>query len=354
MFLRASTCVAFVGFLSSASLAHHPGVGGNEYAGPIYTISADTLERGHSAVSIVYEFIKMRALSDATMAAAVTPETHVHSLKTIASAAASFAYGLTDNATVTLRLPWVKRTGIREAHQHDPNDPVEFHQLGDASGVGDLSAILQYRFLNDRARGTQAALLLGVKAPTGRTNSRTEDGDLFDTEFQPGSGSWDAIFGGAVSQQTGGPLSFHANVLYVLAGNGSQNTDLGDRFLYNAAIVYRVFGSNEPSVRVLAHSHPRGHAGHAHPPAFKTIPVRSGPALDAVLELNGEWQAKTTTNGVSDPNSGGNLVYVSPGLRLSVDKWSGHVSAGFPILDDPNGTQPKPGWRILVGASLGF
>lgn len=31
---------------------------------------------------------------------------------------------------------------------------------------------------------------------------------------------------------------------------------------------------------------------------------------------------KQVTSGVVDQNSGGNLIYLSPGLRLSYDKWS--------------------------------
>jgi hypothetical protein len=353
MVITAAVSAAFLGVCVQAAHAHHPGIGGNESAGPIYTISAATLERGRSAVSIVYEFIRMRALSDADMAAAVTPETHVHSLKSIASAAASFAYGVTDNLTVSLRLPWVRRTGMREAHLHDPLDPVSFHQLGDASGVGDLTAMAQYRFLNNQAAGLAAAVLLGVKAPTGRTSARTDGGSLFDAEFQPGSGSWDGIFGVAASQQLRGPLSFHANVQYVLSGTGTQQTELGDRLLYNAAFVYRLSGLAGSPVGALAHS---DSGGHQHfPRVLKAAPPPpSGPALDAILELNGEWHAKTKAEGAIDPNSGGNTLHLSPGLRLTVDRWSGYLSAGVPVFNDLNGTQAKPSWRVLTGASLGF
>jgi hypothetical protein len=138
--------------------------------------------------------------------------------------------------------------------------------------------------------------------------------------------------------------------LYILAGNGAQDTNLGDRFLYNLAIVYRLFGAGGPAVGPLAHSDPRGHGR----PAFKTPAPRPGPALDAVLELNGEWHAKMKAEGVHDPNSGGNTVYLSPGLRLTADRWSGYVSAGVPIVNNLNGVQAKPGWRVLTGASLGF
>ena len=113
-------------------------------------------------------------------------------------------------------------------------------------------------------------MLLGVKAPTGRTSARTDGGSLFDAEFQPGSGSWDGIFGAAVSQQLRGPLSFHANVQYVLTTTGSQHTDLGDRLLYNAAFVYRLAGFAGSPVGALAHSELGGHRHF--PPVLKAAP----------------------------------------------------------------------------------
>jgi hypothetical protein len=71
------------------------------------------------------------------------------------------------------------------------------------------------------------------------TDRRNNQGELFDAEFQPGSGSWDVLFGLAYTKRFGA-WPFDANVLYMLVTEGVQNTDLGDRFLYNAAISYRL------------------------------------------------------------------------------------------------------------------
>jgi hypothetical protein len=73
-----------------------------------------------------------------------------------------------------------------------------------------------------------------------------------------------------------------------------------------------------------------------------------------VLEVNGEWHDKQSTAGVRDPNSGGTVVYLSPGVRVSVDKWSGYVSLGIPVVNEPNGIQPEPSLRIITGVSFAF
>ena len=73
-----------------------------------------------------------------------------------------------------------------------------------------------------------------------------------------------------------------------------------------------------------------------------------------MLELNGEWHDHQVVAGVKDPFSGGNVVYLSPGLRLGYDKWSGFVSVGLPVINHVNGIQAEPGWRLLTGVAVAF
>jgi hypothetical protein len=68
--------------------------------------------------------------------------------------------------------------------------------------------------------------------------------------------------------------------------------------------------------------------------------------------VNGEWSAKQEIGGVTDPDSGGNTVYLSPGVRVGAGRLSGFVSAGVPIANDLNGIQAEPDWRLLGGFSV--
>jgi hypothetical protein len=284
----------------------------------------------------------------------------VHDLKTIESVSAIMAYGLTKDLTVSMRVPWVGRTGIREGEGTDPADASVVNR-GSASGFSDVTFFGQYRFFNNKSTQTEAAALFGVKAPTGVTNRVDKQGELFDAEFQPGSGAWSGLLGLAFTRRVSA-WSFDSNVLYVLSGTGTQDTNLGDRFLYNAALSYRLTGMSAaaqkghmhlggPMPEPMYHGGPKGSVkDHSHDePA-----APAGPALDLVLEINGEWHDKQVTSGVTDQNSGGNVVYLSPGVRLSVDKWSGYLSFGIPIANEQNGIQPEPSWRIITGVSLAF
>jgi len=344
--------------LVQPAFAHHPtAISGAGGAGPLNTISATTLDKGQSAFGAVYEFINFGGLSDAALVAgAQLSGTHDHSIKTIESVALTYAYGVTNDLTVSVRLPWIRRTGIREAEIEDPAEPPEIFNRGDNSGIGDLTLLSQYRFYNDRATRTEAAVLLGVKAPTGVTDRRNNQGEVFDAEFQPGSGSWDGLFGLAYTKRFG-QWSFDANVLYMLVTNGTQDTDLGDRVLYNAAISYRLTrdASAIAPMKLGALPDPMWHGGpgaHQHSHAHEEAPA--GPAWDLVLELNGEWHAKEVQAGVKDPNSGGNTLYLAPGVRYSKDNWSSFVSVGFPIVNDLNGIQSEPDIRIVTGLSVTF
>ena len=80
----------------------------------------------------------------------------------------------------------------------------------------------------------------------------------------------------------------------------------------------------------------------------------NGLVIDAVLELNGEWQDKQNENGEIDPNSGGNVVLLSPGLRLASNNWSGFATVGIPIVNDLNGLQSEPTYRLFGGVLVGF
>ena len=335
--------------------AHHAGGVGNALgAGPIVTISADTLDQDHSVAAVTLNYQSLGGLSTETLLSATaamppgSPESNnVHDLRTIQAYAISYAYGVTNDFTVAVSLPYVRRTGIREAVEQD-NGELEVEDFGPADGIGDMTLFGQYRFFNQNH--TELAALFGLTTPTGRTNAHTAQGEPFDAEFQPGTGAWGPLMGLAWTHHEG-KLSFDANVLYALSTEGIESTTLGDRFQYNFAVSYRLtsLGSGEHPMFHGAEPHEEGDDGHHHHDHETT-----GPSLDLVLELNGEWHAEQVTNGIADPNSGGNTIFLSPGLRLSQDKWSSFVSVGIPVVDDLNGIQSEPDWRIIAGATWLF
>ena len=321
---RAAALAAALSFVTPA-LAHHPdlAIGGG---GGIVTAGAGTLEQGHFGVGFQTQYVRFSHVDFG----ALQPGEDTHELRSLLSPSLSAAYGITNDLMLSVRLPWVRRSGLFDGHVHEGGTHAHVESLGDSSGLGDITLLGQYRFLNKPDWGLELAALLGVKLPTGRTNERARGGERFETEFQPGSGSWDGLFGLAASKNFGA-WSLHANLIWVLAGTGSQHTDLGDRLIYNAAVSWRIYGGpNEYGV------------------------TSSTLALDAVLEMNGEWHAQQRIGGERDPNSGGNVIYISPGLRGTYRGTALSLSFGVPLLRDMNGLQSKPQWRVFTALSTGF
>ncbi len=301
-------------------LATHGSVGsGVGQTGPITTISAYTLGKGKWIFDVQSEYIKYDEFSDQELMKFAARGENVHSVKYLLSVSAGIAYGFTDDFTLELRMPYVRRDNIKESHADEPD---EVHHHGDAEGFGDLKAIGYYRLTHLLNTGVETTVIAGLKMPTGKTNDRDVEGQVFEAEFQPGSGSWDPILGAAVSKRFG-DVSLDANVLYTFVTEGTQDTDLGDIFNYNLAVSYRV--------------------------------MKERPSLDLSLELNGIWRDKQKVDGVKDSNSGGNVLFLSPGLRIGwAHKVMGYFSVGVPIIDNPYGIQNDTEVRIVGGLSFLF
>lgn len=344
-----------IGLLAYPAMAHHPSAGGSTgSSGPINVISASTLAQGQGAAAIMFELIKLDPLSDHTLEHLAGDHIHAHSLDRILSPSLVLAYGVTGDLMVSARLPFVRRDDIREGHHHHVHGIGGINEVearGDSSGIGDVTVLAQYRFLKSLV-GPEAAFLLGVKAPTGETGERDADGAVFEAEFQPGSGSWDGLFGIALSQGFGA-VSFHASALYTLVTEGTQDTDLGDRLHYGIALSYRLGGMSAPGGPMYAgaHHHKGKAAPHHH---HHEAPPTPSLAVDLILELNGEWAAKQEAAGVKDANSGGHTLYLSPGIRMTYDKVSAFASVGVPVLNDLNGFQAEPDWRLFTGIAVAF
>lgn len=325
--------ICILALLANFAWADHSSVAlGVGTASPISTESAITLPEGKWAVGVRSEYQDLDSWSDDKLARlkAADGEEDFHSVDSLWNHSIGVSYGVTDDFTVGFRLPFIQRNDVKEAGHHDDGEeedelpPIE--QLGDLEGIGDINVFAEYRFY--KHEGTNIAAIVGFKAPTGKTSRNTDDGERFELEFQPGSGSWDANLGAAFTQEMG-PVSFDASVVYTFVTEGKQHTDLGDIFTYNAALSYRVLGQSGQSYL---------------PPDF---------AIDLIAEVNGEWRDKEKTRGDYDKNSGGNIVYISPGIRVAVaHNASLGFSFGIPVVKDTNGYQVEPEYRLITNASI--
>lgn len=194
--------------------------------------------------------------------------------------------------------------------------------LGAGFGLGDATFLAKWRFVKkDRGRGSfQLSLQGGIKTPTGRSDARDpSSAALLPPKLQRGTGSWDPTADLIASYvtpsarwffkaSTGGTLS--------TAGGGFER---GDQLRYDTMIKARITPLNSRDLFLL-------------------------------LELNGLWQGRSHAGEVEIGNSGGNLLYLSPGIQYLV-RQNVILEAGaqFPLVRDLNGIQLAPNANLLFG-----
>ncbi len=348
-------------WMIDAQADHLSGGFGIEQAAPINTESAVPLRRNGWTLGLRTEYVDQDTFGDVELinlrGADINRDGEanedLHSTKSLLGVSLRAAYGVTENLTLGFRLPWIRREDIREpeeGHGHGAN-PIVVHDIiehGDSAGVGDTTFFGLYRFYHDTTN--DVAALFGVKTPTGDTDEEgfedevsagrfvtnviPEDheddhhhaGRRLETHLQPGSGSWDGLLGLAYSRPLG-PANFDTNFLYTIVSEGSQDTDLGDALSYNFAVSY---------------------------PTERFVPCQSC-RWNLILELNGEWRDKEERSGVEIDNSGGHVVYLSPGLRfVGIGGLNLGVSFGYPVVTDVNGDQVEPDYRLVGTINVTF
>lgn len=320
------------------ALADHPASAtGAQTSGPIIGASARTARQGEAAISFELTLAQPDSRSDAALADLANRHIHAHDQDRGELYTLGFAYGLTDDVTLSASLPLVRRVSIREGeHAHvggvSVNDVAE---RGTSAGIGDASLVAKWRFTGENHHGLEAALLAGLKLPTGATDQIDDLGTRFETEHQPGSGSRDPLVGVAVTRSMD-KGSVNASAIWQFATPGSQDTTLGDRAQLAIGLVRRLAGGRPAyHLHELAAGHDEARQGHV--------------TLDGVFELHGEWEGRQRVGGVSDANSGGKALFVSPGLRLGLSRWSMTVGASIPLAQDIRLSHPEMRYRLRLG-----
>lgn len=296
-------------------------VGGGA-GGPVSSLSADTLLKRHSSIGFHLEHQSFASFSSMKLDDFAMAGEDAMSLDSQLSSTLTFATGLTDNLTLGIRASHVSRKGIQMSMMDDMMGMWMVMDHGDASGLGDTLVSLKWRFVQ---RGTtSSALIAGVEAPTGRTNVKTPDGEVMDADHQPGSGSWDALIGLALSHGWK-RSSVHGSAMHFACGRGTQDVRLGPATYLSFAWVRRLgrdTGTAEGAPR------PR--------------------AWDASVELLGENHGKMSGSDVNERGAG-DLVLLSPGVRLTIhDKWFLSGAVGVPLVANPKGNDAEPEMRSSV------
>ena len=313
-------------------MADHPTVSFGGNTGAINTISAQILNSGDFALGLRSEYIKNKAFSNDFIESSVASGIEdVHSIDTLQTHSLSMAYGLSDMLMLSLNLLYISRNNIRAGEEE--NGVPEVHHHGDSEGIGDMTALLQYKMYD--TDDMQFSIFYGLKLPIGTTDIH-DGNELLELDLQPGSGSWDILAGMAWSQSLG-IFSIDTNLLYQYTTEGKQETTLGDLLNYNIAFAYSLVEIEESD------QHSKSHHDSL---AF---------GVDVFVELNGEYRQKDSISGIENDNTGGNVLYLSIGTRLTTNKsFNAFALVSLPMLENLYGLQTDNDYKMVLGVGYSF
>ena len=329
---RRSCLLVAAATLSSPALADHTAPGGGiATGGAINTVSAGTLDERHFAASIRWSLANPQRLSDSELLARDAARIDAHSARSVSTAAIAVAYGVTHELTLSAELPYIRRNSIRAVESDAAVN------RGTSAGLGDFTLLAKYKALH--GEHWAVAVLGGVKMPTGSTRERDRSGARLETEHQPGSGSWDPV-GGIAASLGLGTTAVDISLVYQKATQGAQQTQLGDRRQAGIALSRR-FGPHETPHH---HDEPEEEA-HEHHHA----------SVDAVIELNEEWEGRQRVSGEVEPASGSKVLWVSPGVRFtSAAGWSVAGSLGWAAAQRVRPSHPDNRLRLSLSLARAF
>ena len=223
--------------------------------------------------------------------------------------------GITENIDARVIIPFLDKEMKRQSWNNDFSN--------DNSGIGDIKLVSRYRIWSQKKKDPcNLAIGAGVKLPTGSTGEEDDTGACLPGFLQTGSGSWDPVVELGAHKVLGRHwLSSYLMYQMTTEGElGDRDYEKPDLFKYNFGYAYAV-----------------------------------SKLFDLQLECNGEIKGKATLDGEEQDNTGGHIVYLSPGLHFKFHKGMHFdVCTPVPVYRDLNGTQFSEDFRIVAKLAMKF
>jgi Putative MetA-pathway of phenol degradation len=231
------------------------------------------------------------------------------------------AHGVAPNVTVAVAVPFHNQ----RLHEHDDDvdlgsDPAgTFTNADGTTGMGDVSVSVRWA-----ARvGMRHTFVVGagVKAPTGEYRLRSSAGEVGEPTLMPGTGSWD-FTATAMATYMLVPPSLNAFASFLERHNTPNPLAyaLGDSRILTAGIAWT-----------------------------------ATPNWTALLQLNARVVERDTYRGTAVTHTGGNFLYVTPGVRQKLSPMTSiYAHLQLPLVQDVNETNLVPRYLMELGVAWLF
>ncbi len=226
-------------------------------------------------------------------------------------------YGFNHRLSFTGVVPFIRQTRNIKAFAGEDFTAVQ--------GVGDMVFLAKYRLVNPaNLLNIDWVVAVGPKVPTANTDHVNNQGLTLAADMQPGSGSLDGIFWSYFlkSRFLKNPnFGLVAVTMFRYSGenrnyNTTQTYRFGNEFQFNIGLNYSAFVKR--------------------PIDFSTF-------------LRYRKQTEDLIDGGVFPSSGGQWVYIIPGVNISFSpSWSFRLSGDVPLYRKLDGTQLTTSYKITA------
>ncbi len=311
---------------SGAAMAHGESIRGGG-SGSINAVGAAILEE--AVVGLRWDARRYETFTDQQLVdfRAQGEDVHMHSSED--AYFLSFGFPVSDDVDITLMFQYnnfkdFKDNGDEYATNcFDPGGTGTPTNLStscisntkESPGFGDMLVTGRYRFFNDG--DNQWTAVFGAILPTGKITNRTDNGEIIGTHNQPGSGAITFQGGVAYSGHLTESIAIDADAIYRFATEGAKEFRSGNSFQFDVAASFAHHSSLVP-----------------------------------VIELNGIFFDQDIENDEIKKNSGGDVVYLSPGInfKLSEDQTI-YSNFSYPVYQELGGISNDEKYRWSIGWS---
>lgn len=312
--------VALAGHTAPASppplVNHGPGTTG----GGSSTLAGETLRRGAWSVDLRLDWSEYEDVSTAEAEAIAAAVGEFDALDSSLVTSFSAAYGLTDDLELGAQIGWYTGDDFLDAEEDGLGGAES--ATAEPQGLTDLWLTAKYRVL----RGTRGhlAVLGGVKLPVGEHDETLSNGEELEPSSQPGTGAFDGRVGLGYSRFLSASTTLDASAAYTLRGT-DDGFQVGDRLDLGVAVAYR-FGAPGPLAR----------------------------GWTIFGELTGVVLGKDEESGDANENSGGEILFLSPGARYRFESGAAiSLAPAVPLAQDWNGEQIDTDYKVALTLSFG-
>jgi hypothetical protein len=301
-------------FISTAFANHGPGTSG----GGSSTISGETLKQGQFSLDLRFDYTEFEHISRAEAERRALESGGFDALRRAFVYTGTLSYGLLDDLQLSATLGYYHGEGFIDAERSEDEPGVAESDIADPEGLTDLFLNVKYRLL--KGRPGNLAIIGGIKIPVGRDDVKLDNAESLEASSQPGTGAYDYQFGLGYSRFLTSHVTIDTGAIYTLRTR-HDGFKVGDRFDAGMALAYRL-----------------------------TESIRSFPQWSLFGEATYVWLGKDhdEAGGINN-NSGGNALYLTPGVRVRFNEQASlTVAPSFPVWQDLNGDQIESQFKLAV------